>query len=311
MSKILITGGAGYIGSKLTFSLLQDGHEITVIDNLMFGGESLLGCSTFDNFNFIHGDITNKSLMKKYIASSDIIIPLAAIVGAPACDRNPIHSHEINFTSMKFLIDSISHNQLLVYPTTNSGYGIGQEGIFCDENTPLNPISQYGKDKNDVEKIILDKGIGCTFRLATVFGVSNRMRLDLLVNNFTYLAYSLGNITLYQENFKRNFIHILDVVNAFKFAIKNYSSMKGEPYNVGLSSANLSKRELCEEIKKQIPNFIINSNEFDKDPDQRNYIVSNDKIESLGWAPKFSIEYGVKELIKSFNLIGKGKYYNY
>lgn len=311
MAKILITGGAGYIGSKLTYILLQEGHEITVIDNLMYGGESLLGCSVFEKFNFVHGDITNKTLLKNYVTSNDIIIPLAAIVGAPACDRIPIQSHEINFKSMKFLIDSVSHSQILIYPTTNSGYGVGQEGIFCDEKTPLNPISQYGKDKSDVEKIILDKNIGCSFRLATVFGSSNRMRLDLLVNNFTYMAYSIGNITLYQENFKRNFIHILDVVNAFKFAIKNYSIMKGEPYNIGLSSANLSKRELCEEIKKQIPNFIINSNEFDKDPDQRNYIVSNDKIESLGWNPKFDIQYGVKELIKSFGLMGKGKYYNY
>lgn len=311
MTKVLITGGAGYIGSKITEVFLKNNFYVTVLDNLIYGGESLIPFCGYDRFQFIRGDITNKSLIKDLISKNEVILPLAAIVGAPACDQNPTLSHEINFTAAEFIINNLSKGQKLIFPTTNSGYGVGQEGIYCDENTPLKPISQYGRDKVDIEKKILDSSLGCTLRLATVFGSSNRLRLDLLVNNFTYLAYSLGNITLYQEHFKRNYIHILDVVGAFSFALSNYEKMKGNPYNVGLTSANLSKRELCNEIKKQIPNLVINSNEFSKDPDQRNYIVSNKKIEDLGWRPKYDLQYGIKELIKSFELISKGNYYNY
>ena len=308
--KILITGGAGYIGSVLTLELLKKGFEVTVIDTFMFSQNSLLDCCHFDNFDVVRGDCRDKTLMQKLIKDKDIIIPLAALVGAPLCNRDEIGTITINRDAIALLDEITSKEQKILMPITNSGYGIGQEGIFCTEESPLKPISLYGQSKVDAEKIILDRGEAISFRLATVFGLSPRMRLDLLVNDFTYRAVKDGFIVVFEGHFKRNYIHIRDVVRAFIHGIENFESMKNEPYNVGLSDANLSKIELCNKIKEFVPNFTILEEQIGKDPDQRNYIVSNEKIEKTGFMPKYSLEFGIKELIKGYTIINNNRFSN-
>jgi nucleoside-diphosphate-sugar epimerase len=310
MKKVLVTGGAGYIGSILVPTLLEKGYEVTVLDTLMFGQSTLLEHCINPRFSFINGDVRDLNLLKKIVPNFDIIIPLAALVGAPLCKKDEMGTIAINRDAIININKIRSKQQRIIYPTTNSGYGIGQDGIFCTEETPLNPISLYGTTKSEAEQDLLATDNVITFRLATVFGCSPRMRLDLLVNDFTYRAFSQRYIVLFEAHFKRNFIHIRDVAKAFIHSIENFDSMKNTMYNVGLSSANLSKMELCLEIKKQIPDFFIAESEINKDPDQRNYIVSNDKIEKTGYKPDVDIQSGISELIKGFSILTNNKYSN-
>lgn len=307
---ILVTGGAGYLGSVLVPELLKAGHKVTVLDNFMFGQNSLADVCFMDNFSVVRGDCRDANTIKKLTKDVDIIIPLAALVGAPLCNRDEIGTITINKDAIKTLSDTISKEQRILMPVTNSGYGIGTEGVFCTEKTPLNPISTYGRTKVEAEEIILSRENSISFRLATVFGMSPRMRLDLLVNDFTYRAVKDGFIVVFEGHFKRNYVHIRDVARAFLHGIENFDTMRGEAYNVGLSDANLSKLELCKKIKEQVPNFTIMEAPIGKDPDQRNYIVSNEKIEATGFNPIFSLEMGIKELIKGYTIINNSKFSN-
>lgn len=300
---ILVTGGAGYIGSTLVPTLLAEGYSVTVVDNLSFQQVSLLSCFGHPKFQFVKGDVCNEALMKPLLAQADIIIPLAAIVGAPACTAQPILAKLINYDAIQLILRNTSANQKILFPNTNSGYGIGKKEVFCDEKTPLQPISLYGKLKVEIEDELLATGRAVAFRLATVFGVSARMRLDLLVNDFTFRACQDRFIVLFEEHFKRNYIHVRDVAGAFLFGIKNFDKMKGQAFNVGLSNANLSKRELCEKIKQFVPSLYIHSAPVGEDPDKRDYIVSNAKLESLGWAPTKSLEDGIQEIITAYPVL--------
>tara|TARA_B100001079_G_scaffold116771_1_gene100474 strand:+ start:59 stop:997 length:939 start_codon:yes stop_codon:yes gene_type:complete len=295
--KILITGGAGYIGSMLVTKLIEKGYRVTVIDTLQFSKNSLNHLFVHKNFNFIYGDVRNKNLIKKNIEKHNIIIPLAALVGAPLCEKYKKEAKEINFESIKYMLKIVNKKQKIIFPTTNSGYGIGQKEKYCDENSPLNPISFYGQTKAEAEKIILEFENSICFRLATVFGHSYRMRTDLLVNNFVYNALKFKKLKLYEPHFRRNYIHIIDVVRAFIFAIKNFNKLKSNTYNLGLSSANLTKLMLAKKIKKQFKEVKISIIRNRKDPDQRDYFVSNKKIEKKGFKPIISLEEGIAELL--------------
>jgi len=299
-TKVLVTGGAGYIGSILVPQLLRNKYQVTVLDNFMYKQNSLLDVCYHPNLTIIVDDVRNKQLLKKEIARHDIIIPLAAIVGAPACSKDKSLATEVNQTQAENIINWTSDNQMVIFPVTNSGYGIGQKGKYCDENTPLNPISHYGRSKVAAEKALLEMGNAATFRLATVFGAAPRMRMDLLVNDFVYRASKDRFIVLFEAHFKRNYIHIRDVTSVFLHAINNYDTMKGEAYNVGLSDSNLSKRELCEKIKEHLPDFQIIESAIGQDPDKRDYIVSNKKIEETGWEPQYSLDMGIKELLNAY-----------
>ena len=297
MEKILITGGAGYIGSMLTTKLIEKGYVVTVIDILQFSKNSLHHLFAHKNFKFIYGDVRNKNLIKKNIKKQNIIIPLAALVGAPLCEKYKKQARKINFESIKYMLKIINKKQKIIFPTTNSGYGIGQKGKYCDENSPLNPISFYGKTKADAEKAVLEFKNSICFRLATVFGYSYRMRTDLLVNHFVWNALKFKKLKLYEPHFRRNYIHILDVVGAFIYAIENFNKLKSNTYNVGLSSANLTKLMLAKKIKKQFKDVKIAIIRNKKDPDQRDYFVSNKKIEKKGFKPKISLDAGIAELL--------------
>jgi len=310
MSKILVTGGAGYIGSTLVPILLKQGFQITVLDSLIFNQPSLLDCCFNSNFEFIQGDICDYDQVNGLLSKSDIIIPLAAIVGAPACKRNTSLTRLVNYDAHMNIINNVSADQKVIFPTTNSGYGIGQKDSFCTEETPLRPISEYGRMKVEIEKAFLDKSSAITFRLATVFGTSPRMRMDLLVNDFVYRAVKDKVLVLFEEHFRRNYIHVRDVAKAFLFGIENYDKMKSEPYNVGLSSANLTKRQLAEKIKEYVPELYIHSADIGEDPDKRDYIVSNEKIESLGWKADYSLDDGILELIKGYKIIRSNRFAN-
>lgn len=307
---ILVTGGAGYLGSVLVPELLKLGHKVTVLDTFMFGQSSLAEVCHLENFDVVRGDARDEKLLKSLTKDKDVIIPLAALVGAPLCSRDALGTVSTNRDSIQTLSDILSKEQRILMPITNSGYGIGQDGIYCTEETPLNPISTYGQTKVEAEKIVLERENSISFRLATVFGMSPRMRLDLLVNDFTYRAVKDGFIVIFEGHFKRNYIHIRDVARAFIHGIDHFETMKGEAYNVGLSDANLSKLELCAKIKEHVPNFTIMEAPIGKDPDQRNYIVSNDKIESTGYRPLYSLDMGIKELLKGYTIINNSKYSN-
>jgi nucleoside-diphosphate-sugar epimerase len=308
--KILVTGAAGYIGSVMVPILLKEGHKVVAVDNFMYSQSSLLDCCHDKKLTVIRGDARQKELISRCLKDVDAVFPLACITGAPACNNDPATATTTNFDAIKMLLELRSKKQLIIFPTTNSGYGVGQEGIYCTEKTPLNPISLYGRLKVDAEKILLDAGNCITLRLATVFGISPRMRLDLLVNDFTYRAVTDRFLVLFEANFKRNYLHIRDVAKAFLHCLKNFSAMKDEPYNVGLSEANLSKLELCQEIKKQVPDFYFVEANIGKDPDQRNYIVSNEKIEKTGFKPDVSLREGIAELIKGYQIIRKNQFSN-
>ena len=298
IQNILVTGGAGYIGSTLVPDLLNLGHKITVIDNFMYNQTSLAGIARHKNLELVFGDVRDESLMKPLITKTDVVIPLAAIVGAPACDKDPIMASSINKDSIIWLFKQLSKNQRVLMPTTNSAYGSGDENNHCDENSPLNPLSLYAKDKVIVEKSLMEFENATSFRLATVFGLSPRMRLDLLVNNFVLRAITDGFVIIFEGHFRRNYIHVCDVSNAFQLALDNPKDFNGEIFNVGLSEANISKLDLCKKIQILVPNFTFIEAPLGKDPDQRNYIVSNEKIESKGFKPLVSLDRGLAELVK-------------
>ena len=309
--KILVTGGSGYIGSILVPELIKLNHEVTVLDNFMYKQSSLNHLCVFENFKIINGDIRDKNLIKSLLKTNDLIIPLAAIVGAPLCSKDPFSAQSINHDAIAEMIKDASKDQLIIMPTTNSAYGTGDKNNYCDENSILKPISKYAIDKVEIEKLLMARENSISYRLATVFGMSPRMRIDLLVNDFTYRAYHDSALIIFEGHFKRNYIHIRDVVNSFIHAINNMDQMKGEIYNVGLSDANLSKTELCHEIKKHLPNFTFVEEKIKKDPDQRNYIVSNEKIEKTGFLPKHSLSNGIKELIKGYIMLKNQNFGNF
>lgn len=308
--KILVTGGGGYIGSVLVPSLLASGYEVTVLDNFMFGQTTLTEACKYDRFKVVNGDTRDKNLLQNLMKDADVIIPLAALVGAPICKKDPSATQSINQYAIEMICNLASNNQRILMPVTNSGYGIGEEGIYCTEESPLKPISLYGITKVKAEEAVLSRSNSITFRLATVFGMSARMRIDLLVNDFVYRAVNDSAVVIFEGHFKRNYIHIQDVVSVFKYGIEHFDSMRGLPYNVGLDDANLSKVELAEAIKKQIPNFVYLEAPIGEDPDKRNYIVSNARLANAGFKTEWSLERGITELIKGFTILKNTKYGN-
>jgi nucleoside-diphosphate-sugar epimerase len=308
--KILITGGAGYIGSVLTPILLAKGYSVTVIDNFMFRQNSLADCCQYDSFKVVRGDCRDQSLIKDLLKDADVIIPLAALVGAPLCARDKIATETTNLDAVKMLCRLASKEQKFLVPITNSGYGIGESGKYCTEESPLRPISIYGVTKVEAEKAILERENSISFRLATVFGMSPRMRIDLLVNDFVYRAVYDRTVVIFEGHFKRNYIHIRDVAKVFVHGLENFETMKGKPYNVGLEEANLSKLELCAEIKKYLPNFVYMEAPIGEDPDKRDYLVSNARILSTGYEPEWTLGRGIKELIKGYTIINNSIYSN-
>jgi nucleoside-diphosphate-sugar epimerase len=308
--KILVTGGAGYIGSVLVPPLLAEGHHVTVLDSFLYRQTSLLDCCYDKKLTVVRGDVREERLRSELVRAADVVFPLACLTGAPICARDPETAKAVNFTAVKAIAEQLSNDQRIIFPSTNSGYGIGQAGIHCDEETPLRPVSLYGRLKVDLESFLLDKGNCVTFRFATLFGISPRMRLDLLVNDFTYRAVVDRCVVLFEPHFKRNYLHVRDGARAFMHALKNYDAMKGRPYNVGLSDANLSKLELCQEIKKHVPDFYFTEAKVGEDPDKRNYIVSNERIERTGYKPVVRLDDGIQELIKGYGIIRRNQYSN-
>lgn len=307
---ILVTGGAGYLGSTLVPDLLAAGHRVVVLDNFMFKQASLNHCCHHENFSVVKGDIRSEKTMAPLIKEADVIVPLAALVGAPLCNLDPIGAKTINHDAITLMLRLVSQDQIILMPTTNSAYGTGDENNFCTEESALRPISQYAIDKVAVEKELMQHPNAVSFRLATVFGMSPRMRLDLLVNDFVYRALHDRFVVLFESHFKRNYIHVRDVSRVFQHGLANHDSMKGQIYNVGLSDANVSKRELCERIGQQIPEFIFVEEQIAKDPDQRNYIVSNKKLEATGYRTEFPLDRGIAELIKGFTMLKNSNYGN-
>ena len=301
MNKVLITGGAGYLGSTLTEHLLNKNFKVTVLDNLMYKQLSLLHLFKKENFKFILGDVRDKENLQKLVKDHDIIIPLAAIVGMPSCKKNPDLATDVNYKQILDIIEVLTKEQKLILPNTNSQYGSSDDIIT--ENSPFKPLSHYARTKCDAEKVLLKSKNGIALRLATVFGTSPRMRMDLLVNDFVFKSINDGYLVLFESNFKRNYIHVQDIAETFEFMIENYEKCNGQAFNVGLSSANLSKLDLAEKIKKHIPNLVIKEDNFKKDFDKRNYIVSNEKLESFGWKPKYDLDYGIQQLISSYEMI--------
>jgi nucleoside-diphosphate-sugar epimerase len=311
MTKVLVTGGAGYIGSMLTPQLLANGFKVTVIDNFMFKQVSLGHIVGEPNFELINGDIRDEKLLKAQMADADIIIPLAALVGAPLCNKDPFAADSVNLQAPLMMMKNVSKSQMILMPTTNSAYGKGGEGGYCDETSPLHPISSYAKHKVEVEKALMERENSISFRLATVFGMSPRFRLDLLVNDFTYRAVNDRFIVLFEAHFRRNYIHVRDVISAFQHGIAKFESMRGNIYNVGLSEANLTKLELCMRIKEHIPNFTIMEASVGEDPDKRDYLVSNTKIEKTGWIPKHGLDNGIRELIRGYRMLKNQSFANF
>jgi nucleoside-diphosphate-sugar epimerase len=307
---ILVTGGAGYIGSVLVPTLLEHGHGVTVLDTFGRGTTELAPCCRYAGFEPVRGDARDERLLDELVPKADAVIPLAALVGAPLCRQDPITATTLNRDAVVALTRRASPAQMIVYPTTNSGYGIGEKGIFCTEDTPLNPISLYGTTKVEAEAAVLENARGVTLRLATVFGMSPRMRIDLLVNDFTWRAVTDRAVVIFEGHFKRNYIHVRDVVKGFEHALANFDAMRGQPYNLGLSSANLSKLELCERIRAHVPQFVYLEAPIGEDPDKRDYIVSNEKLERTGWMPDWSLDDGIGELICGYRMIRNSRYAN-
>lgn len=291
-------------------ALLAEGHEVTVIDNFLYAQNALLDCCHHAALTIVRGDARDRGLMAEQVKRTDAILPLACLTGAPLCDKDPLEATSVNRDAVLLLLTLRSRSQWIIFPTTNSGYGVGQDGIFCTEATPLRPLSSYGRLKVEAEQAILSAKNGITLRLATVFGISPRMRLDLLVNDFVYRAVNDRFLVVFQGHFKRNFIHVRDVARAFVHALRHFETMKDGPYNVGLSDANLSKLELCQAIKRHLPDFYVVEAEVGEDPDQRNYVVSNAKIEATGFRPTISLQDGIVELIKGYQVVRKHGYAN-
>jgi nucleoside-diphosphate-sugar epimerase len=307
---ILITGGGGYIGSVLTPTLLALDHEVTVLDNFYFGQNSLMDACHYDKFQVVRGDSRDEALVKPLLAKADLIIPLAALVGVPLCNQDQVGTQTINFDAIAMLCRLASKSQRIIMPVTNSGYGVGEKGKFCTEETPLRPISTYGITKVKAEEAVLQRENSISFRLATVFGLSPRMRLDLLVNDFVYRAVHDRAALIFEGHFKRNYIHIRDVVRVFVHGINNFEKMKGKPYNAGLEEANLSKLELCAVIKKHLPKFVYVEAPIGEDPDKRDYIVSNQRLLGTGFQTEWGLDRGIVELIKGFTILRNTIYSN-
>jgi nucleoside-diphosphate-sugar epimerase len=308
--KILMTGGAGYLGSILTPTLLAQGHEVTVLDNFHFHQNSLLDCCQYEKFQIVRGDCREESVVKPLLAKADLIIPLAALVGVPICNTDAIATRTTNQEAVEMLCRLAGKQQRIIIPVTNSGYGIGEKGKFCTEETPLRPISTYGVTKVKAEEAVLARENSISFRLATVFGMSPRMRIDLLVNDFVYRALHDRAVLVFEGHFKRNYIHIRDVTRVFMHGMANFDKMKGRAYNVGLDDANLSKLELCAVIKKHLPKFVFVEAPIGEDPDKRDYIVSNARLATTGFKPEWSLDRGIQELIKGFTILRNGIYSN-
>ena len=308
--KILVTGGAGYLGSTMVPELLKAGNQVTVLDNFVYHQNSLAHVCHNTSLRVINGDIRLKEVMAPAMSEADIIIPLAAFVGAPLCNKDPVGATTVNRDAILMMLELASNDHAILMPTTNSAYGTGSDNNFCDEESELRPITQYAKEKVEIEKVLMERKNSISFRLATVFGMSPRMRIDLLVNDFAYRAVHDRFIVLFESHFKRNFIHVRDVTRAFIHGIANFETMKGNIFNVGLTEANLSKKELCEAIKKHVPDFVFIEAPIGKDPDQRDYIVSNEKIEATGFKPAHSLDAGIQELVKGYTMIKNTKFGN-
>jgi nucleoside-diphosphate-sugar epimerase len=308
--KILVTGGAGYLGSVLIPHLLASGHSVTVLDRFQFGQASLLECCADDRFEVLRADCRDERVLRGALKEADVVIPLAALVGAPLCSMDTLGAETINRDAVRLLCKLASPAQRILFPTTNSGYGVGEAGKFCTEETPLRPISLYGTTKCEAEAAVLERGNAITFRLATVFGMSPRMRLDLLVNDFVHRAVHDRAVVLFEGHFKRNYIHIRDVARVFAHAIDQFDAMKDRPYNVGLEDANLSKLELCQRIQQHLPGFVFLEAPIGEDPDKRDYIVSNQRILATGFRPEWDLDRGIRELIKGYRILRNSKYAN-
>jgi nucleoside-diphosphate-sugar epimerase len=307
---ILVTGGAGYLGSILVPELLAAGHRVTVLDNFMYQQNSLAQLCAHPNFDVVNGDARHEPTLKTLVAKADYVFPLAALVGAPLCEKDPIAATSTNRDAVATLSRLMSTEQRIIMPITNSGYGVGDQGKSCTEDSPLRPVSLYGRDKVAAESIILDRENSISLRLATVFGMAPRMRIDLLVNDFVYRAVNDRFVVLFEAHFKRNYIHIRDVARAFIHTMATFDDMKGRPFNVGLTDANLSKAELCERIREHVPTFQYLEAPVGEDPDKRDYIVSNSRIEATGYAPSFGLDDGIRELIKGYRMIRNRIYGN-
>ena len=308
--RILVTGGAGYIGSVLTPELLAQGHEVTVLDSFLFRQNTLLDCCHFPGFRVVRGDCRNRDLLQPLVAKADVVIPLAALVGAPLCDADKLAAESTNFEAIQTLCQLLSKEQRIIMPVTNSGYGIGEKDKLCTEESPLRPLSLYGVTKVKAEELILRRENGLTFRLATVFGVSPRMRIDLLVNDFVYRAVYDRAVVVFEGHFKRNYIHVRDVARLFVHALKNFEAMRGRAYNAGLEEANLSKLELCAVIQRHLPKFVFLEAPIGEDPDKRDYIVSNARLAGTGFKTQWTLDLGIAELIKGYTILRNSVYSN-
>ena len=307
---ILVTGGAGYLGSTMVPDLLAADYSVTVLDNFLFKQSSLNHICHHPNFSIVNGDIRVESVVAPLLAKADIVIPLAALVGAPMCTIDPVGATTVNHDAIELMLRLLSKQQVVLMPTTNSAYGTGDENNFCTEDSPLRPISLYAREKVAIEKKLMERENAISFRLATVFGMSPRMRIDLLVNDFVYRAVHDRFVVLFESSFKRNYVHVRDVSRVFQHAITQFDRMKGQIYNVGLSDANVSKKELCGHIQKQLSAFTFLDAPLGKDPDQRNYIVSNAKIEATGFRTSCSLDAGIAELIKGYTMIRNTRFGN-
>ncbi len=303
--RVLITGGAGYIGSILTRRMLESNYQVTVLDNFRYGQTSLLDCCEFDAFRIVRGDCRDEHVVRDLARAADIVIPLAAIVGAPACDEDPVAARSVNVDAIRLIGSVLSADQRVLFPVTNSGYGIGDRGNPCTEDSPLRPISLYGVTKVEAESMVLSRPNAISFRLATIFGVSPRMRMDLLVNDFVWRAVTDRTVVVFEGQFKRNYLHVEDVARVFMHGIDRFDQMKGRAYNVGLEDANLSKLELCREIKKIIPSFVFLEAPIGEDVDKRDYIVSNARIASAGFQPEWTLERGIRQLVNGYSVFRK------
>lgn len=300
---VLVTGGAGYIGAVLTRALLERGFRVTVLDSFMFGQESLLDCCAYGDLQIVRGDCRDERVVAPLLRGADIVIPLAALVGAPLCERDRVAAATTNVEAIRLLCRLASRQQMILFPVSNSGYGVGEKGKFCTEDSPLRPISLYGETKVEAERIVLERGNAITFRLATVFGVSPRMRMDLLVNDFVYRAVTDRAVVVFEGHFRRNFIHVRDVAKAFVHGIDRFDIMKDRAYNVGLDDANLSKLELCGVIQSVVPGFVYLEAPIGEDPDKRDYVVSNARILATGYRPEWDLERGIRELVKAYTVL--------
>lgn len=310
MARILVTGGAGYIGSVLTPMLLREGHEVTVLDSFLYRQTSLIDCCGNDAFRILRGDCRDEALVSRALDGQEIVIPLAAIVGFPACDNDRTAAKTVNQDAVEMLLRLKAPEQKVIFPCTNSGYGLGQGQTYCTEESPISPITLYGRTKMAAEAAVLASGNAVAFRFATLFGASARMRTDLLVNDFVYRAVFDRTLVVFEGTFMRNYLHVRDAANAFLFAIDHFDEMKGQTFNCGLSDANLSKLELCEKIKEHVPSFVYLQAPVGEDPDKRNYLISNEKIERLGYRTRYSLDFGIEELLKVYAILKKSSYGN-